>query len=411
MDRKTKTDHTEVRAAEYNSCFVSDQSMTIHSYFLQNIFNLKAMCTLLLLSLISLLSCTTPQTLKTEPEKFQLNDTAECSNLYPFQAYYINLDENNAVLIDGIPSADFKTCSKYAHRFTNPVSDSVIIDGKKFIVVKNKEKGIYNVNIFEGEKLLNTIKLPVENPLPEVHEYYINLFPYKNDLIMFMEDMYTTHYIICKYNTEGKELISKEIEHTYITHPEPNTNHYNRYLYFNDLTASQMVFTSHIAFADKFKTIVLSLDDFSVTEYDKTANGLILDENEKNLSGFVTQDNDHFTVQMIDNRKFEFEIKYGNPACEFILKDNLLYIANYHPIATGSSLHCFDLQTGKMKWTADVKQVMASHSEYYNKVTLSMFKNKIIMEGDESYGDYVQIFDAGTGKRLAVFGDFIGEEK
>lgn len=249
--------------------------------------------------------------------------------------------------------------------------------------------------------------MPVERPLPKVHEYYIHLLPYKNDIIMFMEDFYTTHYMICKYNSEGKELMRKEIEHTYITHPEPNTNHYNRYLYFNNLTASQMIFTSHIAFADKFKTIVLSMDDFSIMEYDKTANGIILDDKDENFAGFVSQNKNQFTVQMLDKRTFTFEIKYGNPSCDFILKDNLLYIANYHPIATGSSLQCFDLKTGKMKWTADVKQIMASHSEYSNKVILSIYKNKIIMEGDEASGDYVQIFDAETGKRLAVFGDFL----
>jgi len=167
-----------------------------------------------------------------------------------------------------------------------------------------------------------------------------------------------------------------------------------------------MIFTSHIAFADKFKTHVLSMDDFTLTEFDKTANGLILDEKEENLVGFVTQEEDHFTILMTDNKTYEFDIKYGSPACEFILKDNLLYIANYHPISTGSGLCCFDLNTSIMKWKADVKQVMASHSEYSNKVTLSMYKNKIIMEGNESYGDYVQIFEAETGKRLAAFGDF-----
>ena len=29
------------------------------------------------------------------------------------------------------------------------------------------------------------------------------------------------------------------------------------------------------------------------------------------------------------------------------------------------------------------------------------------MEGDEAFGDYVQIFDCETGKRLAVFGDIL----
>lgn len=370
--------------------------------------NLKTMNIVFFFAFISLLSCRTSiPTSKTEHNDNLSNKTTECSNLYPFQDSFINLDENKIVPVDVLHSVNFKTCSKYVNRFANIIADSIYLNGKTFLVEKNKEKGIYNVNIFEGKKHINTIKLPVEIPLPEVHEYYIHLLPYKNDIIMFMEDMYTTHYKVCRYNSDGREIIRKEIEHTHITHPEPKTNQYNRYLYFSGLTASQMIFTSHIAFADKFKTIVLSMDDFAVTEYDKTANGIILDENEKYLAGFVTQSDDDFMVQMIDNTKYEFEIKYGNPACDFILKDHLLYIANYHPLATGSSLHCFDLGTGKLKWAADVKQIMAEHSQYSNKVTLSIYKDKIIMEGDEASGDYVQIFDAETGKRFAVFGDFL----
>lgn len=365
------------------------------------------MIQILLFSLISLLSCSNSQNSLTENHDIQFKVTEECSNLYHFQGYYINLDENNAVLIDGIPSTDFKTCSKYAHRFENIISDSVNLHGRTYKINVNKAIGIYDMEIFEGKKLVNSVTLPVIRPLPDVYEYSFSLFPNKNSIIMLMEDMYTTHFMICKYNSDGTEIMRKEIEHTYITHPEPNTNHYNRYLYFYGLTASQMIFTSHIAFADKDRTIVFSLDDFSTAEYDFTTRGLILDENEKDLAGFITQTDDHFTVLMIDNSKYEFEIKNGNPSCDVILKDNLLYIANYHPIATGSSLYCFDLQSRKMKWTADVKQMMASHSKYSNKVTLSMYKDKIIMEGNESYGDYVQIFDAETGKRLAVFGDFI----
>lgn len=366
---------------------------------------------ILLVAITGFLSCSGTQNPGKDPDQKQYDDTVECSNLYPFQGYYIELDKNNAVLIDGIPETDFKKCSKYAHRFTDPVSDSVYLNGKTYVVERNKDKGIYNINIFEQGKRVNTIKLPVENPLPEVHEYYINLLPYKNDIIMFMEDMYTTHYIICKYNQDGKELMRKEIEHTFITHPEPDTDYHHRYLYFSYLTASQMIFTSDAGFAEKSKTIVLSMDDFSVKEYDKTANGIILDENDENLAGFVTQEGDKFTVEMIDGKKYQFVIEYGDPACDFILKGNLLYIANYHPIATGSGLYCFDLGTGKMKWTADVKQVNASHSEYSNTVVLSMYEDKILMEGIESYGNYLQIFDAETGERLAAFGSFfdIGE--
>jgi outer membrane protein assembly factor BamB len=357
-----------------------------------------------------LLSCAHEQPKENEKITNPIPAQEECSNLYPFQKDYINLDTYETIVTDGTPAIDFKTCSKFAHRFINRISDKVQVNGRTYTVEKNKDKGIYRINISEGDKIVGEIQLPVQKPLPEVHEYYIYLLPYKNDVIMFMEDRYTTHYMICKYNSDGKEIMRKEIEHTYVTHPEPNTNYYHRYLYYSGITTSQMIFTSHIAFAEKFKTIVLSMDDFSVAEYDQSSNGIILDKNEEHLAGFVSQKDDIFEVVMLDKTKYTFELKNGDPACDFILKDSLLYIANYHPIATGSSLHCFDLRTGKMKWTADVKQINASHSEYSNKVTLSMYKNTLIMEGDEESGDYVQLFDASTGKRLAVFGSFLNIE-
>ncbi len=210
---------------------------------------------IIILAIIGLLACSSPQNANNNTQDKAAAETEECSNLYAFQDYFVDLNENNAVLIDGIPAQHFKNCSKYAHRFRNIVADSVYLNGKTYNVDKNKAKGIYNINIFEEGKQLATIKLPVERPLPEVHEYSIYLLPYQNDIIMFMEDMYTTQYTICKYNAGGTEIMRTELEHTYITHPEPNTNEYNRYLYFHGLTHSQMIFSSHIAFAEKNKTI------------------------------------------------------------------------------------------------------------------------------------------------------------
>ena len=109
---------------------------------------------------------------------------------------------------------------------------------------------------------------------------------------------------------------------------------------------------------------------------------------------------------MINGTTHDFKLPYGEPSCNFLLKDSLLYIANYHPIATGSALHCFDIKAGKLKWTADVLQINASHSEYSNEVTLSLYKDKLLMEGDETNGDYLQIFDCQTGKRITWFGHF-----
>ncbi|PLW93482.1 MAG: hypothetical protein C0592_05950 [Marinilabiliales bacterium] len=340
------------------------------------------------------------------PAEKQNEYTDECSMFFPYKDHYINLETNQEVEADIIPANDFKSCSKYAWRFREPLSDSVYVNGRSFVVEKNRDKEQYLINIYENSEFVKSIIAPTEKPLPEVHDYSLYLTVFEKDVILVMEDMYTTHYFICKYNTDGELLTRQDIEHTFITHPEPNTNQHHRYLYFHGIVGQQMVFTSHIAFAEKDKTVVLNMKDFTVEEYEMRATGLIADENEEKLAGFIDGDDGKFKITMLDGRTFKFGIEYGGPACNCILKGDMLYITDYHPIATGSGLQCFNMKTGKMQWTADVKQVMASHSEYYNTVTLSMYKNKIIMEGVEAYGQYVQIFDAETGERLACVGEF-----
>jgi hypothetical protein len=351
-----------------------------------------------------------PTTSVSESEISKVYETKECSNLYPFDSYYIDLETNSSILIDGIPSTDFKKCSKYSRKFANIISDSVCIGTRTFIVDSDSDRGKYNIVIRENNKLISTIYLPIESPLPEVQEYSVWIFPYGESLIMFMEDMYSTEYVICKYDKNGKELNKTMVENTFVTHPNKETDYHHRYLYFKEIIGNEMIFTSHIAFAEKSKTVILSLDDFTTKEYDMIANGLIADETETKLAGFAERKDEKYEIVLLDGRKFSFDLKYADPACDFILNGDNLFIANYHPIATGSSLYCYDISAQKMKWQADVKQVNASHSEYYNTVIITMYKNKIVMEGIESYGEYVQIFDAESGKRLATFGDFINFE-
>lgn len=358
------------------------------------------------------ISCNSSANMQKETSEIQNKNTynEECSKFYPFDNKLIDLELLKVVEIDGLPAENFKTCSKYAHRFRNPISDSVLVGGKLFVVVNDKKNKKYQIEVFEKKKLIKTIKVPVEEPLPKVHEYYIHLLPYKNNVILQMSDMYTTHYRLVKYDVNGAELIRKEVEHTYITHPEPRTNHYNRYLYYYGITNSQMIFTSHMAFADRFKTILLDLNDFSVEEYDKRAHGIILDENDDELIGFATSIEDYdkksmdMELTMIKGDIYSFTLPYGMPACSFLLKGSLLYVATYHPISTGSDLHCFNLKSKKIQWRAKVKQLKAEHSEYQNKVTLSLYKNKLLMEGNESYGGYLQVFDCFSGERITDFG-------
>src|SRR5688572_27749853 len=168
----------------------------------------------------------------------------ECSKYYFFNDEIIDLEILETIDLGG-SVLDFKKCSKYAHRFESKIGDTVSIGDLTYILEIDNKKNRYQLICMKGKQINKTVKLPVADPLPEVHEYSASLIPAGDDIIVMMEDWYATKYTVCKYDGLGKELMRKEIEHTYITHPEPNTNHHNRYLYFSELTSSQMIFTSH----------------------------------------------------------------------------------------------------------------------------------------------------------------------
>lgn len=318
-----------------------------------------------------------------------------------------NLESNNIILIDGIPCVDFKNCSKFSHKFNKTNNSFVIIANKTFIVDKDLNQDKYDILITESEKEVGIIHLPVDEYFSKTRDCQISIFNYDGQLIMFMEDVYATDFVVCKYDIDGNELNRKVFENTFLSLSEPETIKRHRYLYFKDIVGKDMVFTSLAFSTEKSKTIILSLDDFLIREFDKTANGLIANEDETCLAGFASNNEDCFDILLFDGQTFLFKLESAAPVCDFILQDNLLYIANFYASATGSSLYCFDICNNKIKWQADVRQLNIGHSRYYNNVILSKYKNKIIMEGNEAQGSYVQIFDANFGNKLADFGDFL----
>jgi len=83
-----------------------------------------------------------------------------------------------------------------------------------------------------------------------------------------------------------------------------------------------------------------------------------------------------------------------------LVAGDLLVVAFFHRIATGSGLAAFDLATGALRWKADVVQMNVSHSKYWNDVSLERRGQTIVMRGFEAAGCYQQTFDLATGKRL-----------
>jgi hypothetical protein len=330
-----------------------------------------------------------------DPATTEFND--ECSQYYSFDGHYYDLDTYRQIELGG-KVIDFKKCSRFKSVFTSPINDTVVYKQKAFSVNKNNYTLVVNGT--------STTKMPVPNPLPEVHEYMFSLLPTTDGVVVIMEDYYGTTFTVLKYDEKGKELGRTEFDHTFITHPEPNTNHHHRYLYLGYVLPTQLVFTSHMAFGEKDKTVVVELKDLSKKEYDFALCGIVRDDLQQYVKGFVLPSNKgKYTIKYPDeNREVSFTIENSEGACTILAVSDKLMVATYHPIATGSSLYCFDANTGKQLWQARVAQVMADHSEYYNTVYLCLYKNTIVMEGVEAYGHYLQCFDYNTGKRLACIG-------
>lgn len=92
--------------------------------------------------------------------------------------------------------------------------------------------------------------------------------------------------------------------------------------------------------------------------------------------------------------------EFGDSA-SVLVADDLLIVAHFHRIATGSHLHAFDLQTGAPRWQADVQQLRIAHSKYWNDVSIERAGSTLVLRGLEAGGCHLQTFELTTGRRLS----------
>lgn len=80
---------------------------------------------------------------------------------------------------------------------------------------------------------------------------------------------------------------------------------------------------------------------------------------------------------------------------------NVLYYADFHPIATGCSIHAFDLGARRPLWSTTLQGIgPTAHSEYYNRVTLEIQDGRVVVWGWEANGRYIECLDALDGRTV-----------
>lgn len=205
-------------------------------------------------------------------------------------------------------------------------------------------------------------------------------------------------YRVLKYNGKGELIQRWKLEHTkYIR--EGNTIYSKPYLYYRACTDKEIVFSSIHYSGVSDVGIVLNHVTGEEKKTEGIVGGIIMNTKDTSLAGLIRFKEKKIEVEISADKWF-IENVNGDNTVKTILSDNVLYVASYHWISTGSALRAYDATTGRLLWVGDVRQMNTSHSEYYNTVYLTMFEDKLILEGNEAHGDYLQILDSKTGKLL-----------
>lgn len=80
----------------------------------------------------------------------------------------------------------------------------------------------------------------------------------------------------------------------------------------------------------------------------------------------------------------------------------MLYFALYGARSNGCAVVAYDLKTGDELWKRRLEGVgFVSHSAYVNYVNLEANDYCVAIFGHESYGDYLEVLDAKSGKLIA----------
>jgi hypothetical protein len=78
-----------------------------------------------------------------------------------------------------------------------------------------------------------------------------------------------------------------------------------------------------------------------------------------------------------------------------------LFVAEFGAHSSGCTVLAVDLKTGKELWRSRLKGTSSrAHSEVSNEITIETNGRVVIVQGRESFGNYLEFVDAQTGKTL-----------
>ena len=316
-------------------------------------------------------------------------------HLYPFNQRYFNLKTLEYEASSEEKAHSFKTDSKYAVRYKRLAIDKIAYKGMLFEALEDNGLLLKNLTTKAATPLPNHEKdIPRQglSYLLEVTGGIVHIKPLKAD----------NGFMVYKYDENGSQAYGVQIRHSEFVQKGAFSYHLP-YLGYKMHTANTIVFSSYV---DRIKeTVTLSTLDGSSSKFDFSSIGVIRDEAmDMDIHGFVQLDQEKnalLITYISDNFSIERPYFANCTHAETLIKGNSLIIAVYDGRGPNAQLLAVDLTSKEIKWEAEVARFGGTADKaYFNTIWLGEYEGKILLEGYEPKGKYLQIFDSSNGKRL-----------
>ncbi len=332
--------------------------------------------------------------ISTQPSFSQSWDRCDNTNsFYLYQGMGFDLGSMSWATYDDLPYYTFKTCSGFKHLFINYTEQKKITyegtvfeikDGDEMLVVSDGDSGVTSSVCIRQSEYSDVYLMETSNG------------------IVLVSNCWSEYFTAEKYDRRRKSQARTNRNDFAAQKLDQYGSRYEgtRKLRYN--TGQEFIFeTDTLQYSDIGGCLVFTLSDFSVKTYPFKPCGYAMKQDGNGYEGlFYKKDNMSYFQKIGSNEAYQLDSTEYFDQQMGIIVDNKLIVTTYSPISTGSKLWCYDLDKKTMLWKAEVDQLNVPHSKYFNHVYLSLYKTRIILEGDEAGGDYLQIFDLETGKKL-----------
>lgn len=315
--------------------------------------------------------------------------------LYHFDKKYLHLGQLEYKSVTGILHNDFKKASKYKSRFSRLSSNVLDYKGSLFYI------GTHNSLALKIPDRKNKILLP--NLEKAIYNRGANYLLQSSTGMLCIKDLeHQAGYQIYKYDEAGKLLFGKQIKHSRLI-KLATYQYYKPYLKYKLHTPNFLFFTSYEQ--DIPQTIRLDVTTGKTMLFHFTLAGVILEEKQdSSLVGYIRFDM-HQKQLLIDYLDQNFTIPTPNiptiNTVETLLHQDTLLLVYYHDQAPSCMVLAFDLSTQQVLWQKKLSPKRKLQAPFYfNKIWLSRFGQKIILESYESAGRQLHILDWINGDIL-----------